>query len=80
MEEWYHLLSLGQLDNLIGNPSGEGGANPINHLIGVFCAVNSLWCPRFDLRVSPTKGLKSHIERWGKFNVSDSSANLSRDL
>ncbi len=42
MEEWYHLFSLGQLDNLIGNPSGEGGANPINHLIGVFCAVNSL--------------------------------------
>lgn len=52
----------GQLDNLIGNPSGEGGANPINQITGAFCAVNSLWCPQFDLRVWATKGLKSHIE------------------
>lgn len=51
-----------QLDNLIGNPSDEGMASTINHLTRAFCAVNSLWCPGFDLRVWPTKGLKSDIE------------------
>lgn len=80
MEEWYHLLRLGQLDKLIGNPIREGGANPINHLTGAFCSVNSLCCPQYDLRVWATKGLKSHIEKWGKFNVLDSSAILSRDF
>lgn len=79
MEEWYHLLSLGQLDNLISRTSGEGGADPINHLIGIFSEVNSLWCPQFDLQFWPTKGLKSHIEKWGKLTVWDSSVKWSRD-
>lgn len=47
------------MDNLIGKPSGEGGANSINHLIGVFCAANMV----FDSRVWPNKALKSHTEK-----------------
>lgn len=47
------------MDNLIGKLSGVGGANLINHLIGVFCAADTV----FDLRVWPTKALKSHTER-----------------
>lgn len=39
-----NLLSWVQLDNLMGNPSVEGGANPINHLTGAFCADYGLWC------------------------------------
>lgn len=54
-------------DSLIGKPSGEGGANSINHLIGVFCAANMV----FDLRVWPNKALKSHAEKWRKFIVLD---------
>lgn len=51
--------SLVQLDNLIGSPShgGEGGVRPINHLIGVFCAMNGLWHPHFDLRARNGEGL-----------------------
>lgn len=37
----------GPMDNLIGKPSGEGGANSINHLAGVFGAANVV----LDLRV-----------------------------
>lgn len=50
--------SLVQLDNLIGSPShsGEGGIRPINHLIGVFCAMNGLWYPHFDLWARTSEG------------------------